>query len=327
MSDRTAEEDAAFDQLNPPKRKVDDQLLPYYPVRYTQGTVCDITGKPRQTTVHYVCIVDAKNQVYSLDEVSSCEYEVVVLTNRLCTHPSFEPDVPEEHDIACVPLDEAGVKPTALIAWEKEQEWDYQQQFSVQIPGVNKPVRDTEDADDGTEEVEPKRSASRPQESPVPKAPTPPPPVDQQLATSFLSGDYCLYGGAGWWKHEYCHGKQVLQFHEDPHAGRTEIVLGKWDKDVHLKWMRENPHKAPIRADGRIRQVSHLYVNGDYCESSGLPRTVEVRLRCRESQGNQNAVTLYLLEPQVCEYVLGVESAMLCDLLQSAGDDGLLSQS
>jgi hypothetical protein len=36
MSDRTAEEDAAFDQLNPPKRKVDDQLLPYYPVRFAQ---------------------------------------------------------------------------------------------------------------------------------------------------------------------------------------------------------------------------------------------------------------------------------------------------
>ncbi len=36
-----------FDQLNPPTRKIEDQQLPYYPVRMAQGTVCDITGKPR----------------------------------------------------------------------------------------------------------------------------------------------------------------------------------------------------------------------------------------------------------------------------------------
>lgn len=41
--------------MNPPKRKIDNKVQPYYPVTYRQGTVCDLTGKPRSTTVIYAC--------------------------------------------------------------------------------------------------------------------------------------------------------------------------------------------------------------------------------------------------------------------------------
>lgn len=47
----------------PPRRKVEDQTLPYYGVEYVQGTLCDINMRPRRTTVIYVCIPEARNQV------------------------------------------------------------------------------------------------------------------------------------------------------------------------------------------------------------------------------------------------------------------------
>ncbi|VDO70117.1 unnamed protein product [Haemonchus placei] len=41
---------------NPPKRIIDGEEHAYFPVLYSQGTTCDITGKPRTTTVMYICV-------------------------------------------------------------------------------------------------------------------------------------------------------------------------------------------------------------------------------------------------------------------------------
>ena len=38
--------------------------------------------------------------------------------------------------------------------------------------------------------------------------------TDKQLIRDFLSGTFCIKGGAGWWKHEFCYGKKVIQYHE-----------------------------------------------------------------------------------------------------------------
>lgn len=84
---------------------------------------------------------------------------------------------------------------------------------------------------------------------------------------SVLAGDTCLYGGQGWWKYEYCHGKkvsaslgahsdslkllalQVIQFHDfnDGKTPRTEILLGKWDEAAHRRWVAEHSHKTPVK--------------------------------------------------------------------------------
>lgn len=39
---------------------------------------------------------------------------------------------------------------------------------------------------------------------------------------------------------------------------------------------------------------------------------------------SMNAVSLYLLEPQPCEYVLGVEAAFLCPLIEAADTNGFI---
>ena len=31
--------------------------------------------------------------------------------------------------------------------------------------------------------------------------------MDPEVVKAFLLGDYCLHGGTGWWKYEFCYGK------------------------------------------------------------------------------------------------------------------------
>lgn len=133
------------------------------------GTVCDINGKPRRTVVMYICDKNGKNQVESLTEVSSCEYELIVLTPLLCSHPSFRPkvvarllillfsifgqNIPKkilvklivlfcehniwmvlqenmEHKIDCFPRAGSPGQPTSLSVWQHEQHWEQQQQYN-----------------------------------------------------------------------------------------------------------------------------------------------------------------------------------------------------
>jgi len=49
------------------------------------------------------------------------------------------------------------------------------------------------------------------------------------------------------------------------------------------------------------------------------PRAVEVKLKCKQAD-SPSTVSLYLLEPRTCEYILGVESPLVCDLLHMADD-------
>ena len=53
------------------------------------------------------------------------------------------------------------------------------------------------------------------------------------------------------------------------------------------------------------------------------PRQVEVKLKCKRSD-SPSTVSLYLLEPRTCEYVLGIESPLVCDIIHLADNDGLM---
>ena len=74
--------------------------------RYTGGTNCDINSdKPRETVVYYskknslhplfthlsplVCNEQSADNILSFQEVSSCYYEMTVITSRLCSIPAF----------------------------------------------------------------------------------------------------------------------------------------------------------------------------------------------------------------------------------------------
>uniref|UniRef100_A0A0M3IA31 Endoplasmic reticulum lectin 1 n=1 Tax=Ascaris lumbricoides TaxID=6252 RepID=A0A0M3IA31_ASCLU len=307
--EQTKMDDRGFDQLNPPSRKVDDVDLAYYPVNYRHGTVCDLTGKPRTATVIYVCRLDAKDQIYSFVETSSCAYEVVVLTRRLCTHPSFQPVIVPQHEIVCYArgAKKESAKPIALLALERERASSFEKEYSLIPPQslhadlpLTSSLEEEEDEDDvDTTVIVPKQSL--PKDKPAANLD----PIPLLVLAVFLVN-------------------KVIQYHDDPQNGRNEILLGTFSEEIHKQWMRENPQKHPLKIDGQVLLVSYIYTGGDVCEEENIHRSVEVRIRCRPSEGSQSAVTLFLLEPHTCQYVLGVESPRFCDMLQLVDEYGLL---
>ena len=80
----------------PLHKKIESLNMPYYEIVMKDGTLCDLNGQTRTTRVHYVCYPTGKNEIYSLKESSTCEYEVVVLTSVLCNHPDYRPEESKE---------------------------------------------------------------------------------------------------------------------------------------------------------------------------------------------------------------------------------------
>lgn len=49
-----------------------------------------------------------------------------------------------------------------------------------------------------------------------------------------------------------------------------------------------------------------------------------MKLKCLENSSSPAQVSLYLLEPRTCHYILGVESPIICDILPFADENGLI---
>lgn len=101
--------------------KVEGNKLPAVEVEMVDGTVCDLNGTPRTAKVYYVCDSNAKTEVYSLKETTSCNYEVIILTQLLCSHPLYKPKQQTENPINCYPVENAAKKPRALLKMEAER--------------------------------------------------------------------------------------------------------------------------------------------------------------------------------------------------------------
>ncbi|XP_027720874.1 endoplasmic reticulum lectin 1 [Vombatus ursinus] len=304
-----------------PTKNIEGQMTPYYPVGMGNGTPCSLRQNlPRSSTVMYICHPEAKHEILSVAEVTTCEYEVVILTPLLCNHPKYRFRSSPVNDIFCQSLPGSPLKPHNLVQLEQQQE-------VMKIPFRR------------TKEEEP-HSTKEDKFTSIPK------PValgthqlltvgtthiskltDDQLIKEFLSGSYCFHGGVGWWKYEFCYGKHVHQYHEDKEIGKTSVIVGTWNKEEHIEWAKKNTARAyHLRDDGTqiVRMVSHFYGNGDICDLTDKPRQVTVKLKCKESE-SPHAVTVYMLEPHSCQYILGVESPVICKILDTADENGLLS--
>lgn len=88
--------------------------------------------------------------------------------------------------------------------------------------------------------------------------------------------------------------------------------------------MLKHPEKRP-KPVGSRKQITHFYSHGSICDRTGLPRTTEVVLKCLENAPSPDAVSLYLLEPKTCSYIFGVESPLICDILDKADEDGIIN--
>jgi len=288
-----------------PTKKIDGNNLPYFEIIMGNGTLCELNNnKPRQTSVIYVCYMYGKNEIYSLKESSTCQYEIVVLSPLLCSHPKYKPQEVIENAINCLPVGNARKQPYNLLKLKSE----------------SRKLRRNTDLDHIRVEFLPLELAEKERNKIISESPSDFSPVE-----NFLNGKTCLNGGTGWWKYEFCYGKTVEQYHIERDGSKTSINLGKFDKDKHLEWIQKNPHKRP-KPQAQRTQLSHFYSDGSVCDKTGKARQTEVKLKCLDIAGSPNKVSLYLLEPKYCEYILGVESPLICDILQRADENGLIQQ-
>ncbi|CAL8299971.1 unnamed protein product [Merluccius merluccius] len=315
---------AGDDQV--PTRNIEGQFTPYYPVGMGNGTPCVLKqNQARATSVLYVCHPEAKHEILSIAEVTTCEYEVVILTPLLCGHPKFRFKSSPVNAILCQALSGAPLRPQQLTKLDMAQQEQLKPPFSSRLCSQEdtSPVR--EEAFSSTHK--PTTVAGQSQ---VTVASTHISRLtDDQLIKEFLSGSYCLHGGVGWWKYEFCYGKHVHQYHEDKEQGKSIVVVGSWSAQEHLEWAKKNVARSyQLKDDGlqKVKLVSHFYGHGDLCDLTGKPRQVVVKLKCKESE-SPHAVTVYMLEPQTCQYILGVESPVICRILDTADEHGHLSLS
>ena len=61
----------------------------YLVQRWSDGTPCDKTNKPREVEVQYHCSMTNTDHLYLVKEMSICQYVVVIHTPRLCGLPGF----------------------------------------------------------------------------------------------------------------------------------------------------------------------------------------------------------------------------------------------
>jgi hypothetical protein len=75
---------------------------PYLQDLYSEGDVCDLTGKRRQAHVRYVCREDSESpKIGTITEVATCEYVITVGLAQLCENSRFSNKAPSAN-IECI---------------------------------------------------------------------------------------------------------------------------------------------------------------------------------------------------------------------------------
>lgn len=103
-------------------------------------------------------------------------------------------------------------------------------------------------------------------------------------------------------------------------------MLGYFDEDAHKEWLKENPQKRPVGKSGSRTHLTHFYQGGSLCDKTGEKRQTEVQLKCMENSSSMTKVSLFLMEPKMCQYILGVESPLICEIIDKADKDGLVAR-
>lgn len=71
-------------------KRIEGMVIPYLQFNYTDGTLCDVNEKPRQTNVLYMCLEHGRPDIYNIKEIASCHYEAIIFTPLLCSHPLYK---------------------------------------------------------------------------------------------------------------------------------------------------------------------------------------------------------------------------------------------
>ncbi|CAF3829646.1 unnamed protein product [Rotaria sordida] len=329
-------------------KTIDNKKTPMLAVRYTDGTSCEInSNQARETIVYYVCDERGNDGILNFEEISTCYYEMTVASRWLCKLPVFSPSEANRYSINCFPKENARQKPRNLKKLEDERQLSLKKggraQFTMTSADgttfiIAYQYGNDDDLNDLTEtttrdstnkitqsssteqtEINNNNNNQNVRQEPLGNLGV---DVDREFLGNFFSGRECLPGGTGWWKYEICYGKHVIQFHEEGQH-RISVLLGTWNRDKHIEWLNKNPKKKPSGNTKDRQFVSLYYTDGDMCDLTKTRRVVEVKLRCQKKMDKSHATSMYLVEPETCSYVLGVESSLFCNLSDYTDEYGI----
>jgi len=113
-----------------------NENLRYFPQWFSNGSRCDLTGRPRRTEVRFVCEETAQMEtIGEILEPQSCEYTMVVHTNRLCSVPWLRPQA----DAAPLPI-----KCSPMLSTEQLDKFTRYQEVKARQAMVLKAKREEE---------------------------------------------------------------------------------------------------------------------------------------------------------------------------------------
>ncbi|VVC25220.1 Mannose-6-phosphate receptor binding domain,Glucosidase II beta subunit-like [Cinara cedri] len=298
-----------FASINCPRptktRKIDGINLPYFEANMSDGTVCDVNGRQRQTSVLYVCYPRSKHRVFSVTETSICQYEIIFLTSFLCSHPWYKPPNSDELNINCFPVDDSPRKPQHLKFLQSDTSKLKKQ---LKIMHTVKIQSSSE-----TESIGSKKKSSL--------------IINSYAKTSinemkeFVFGNLCFHGDAGWCTYEICYN-EFIQLNIEIGKPDKIVTLGMFNILDHINWLNKNEEKKPkLDTKGKRNILFHFYSSGSICQKTGEKRETVVQYKCTEDQYNENLIDLYLFEPKPCKYELKIESPSLCELINGPIDE------
>lgn len=95
--------------------KIENVNFPYLEIDMSDGTHCDLNNAPRSIKVKYVCFANKNSEIYTIKETSTCNYEMIVLTSKLCSLPAFTTEKSEETPIHCAPVGDSSSVPYSYL--------------------------------------------------------------------------------------------------------------------------------------------------------------------------------------------------------------------
>ncbi|KAG6818188.1 hypothetical protein H0H87_000093 [Tephrocybe sp. NHM501043] len=110
----------------------------YLVQRWSDGTLCDKTHKPREVEVQFHCSMTMTDTVLFVKEAKTCSYVLVINTPRLCGEPGFKShrDTSEEHQIRCREIVDQLPQSSATDASADVPDLDYPIKLSRRKPDL-----------------------------------------------------------------------------------------------------------------------------------------------------------------------------------------------
>jgi len=102
---------------------------------FTEGTMCDLTGRPRMTTVNFRCNNEVNGiQVENFQEIETCVYIFNVAMRSLCEHEEFKPAVVRTEEIICYLAQAVDLNSTETLEKKEEGEIKKQEEGDSSLP-------------------------------------------------------------------------------------------------------------------------------------------------------------------------------------------------